>query len=172
MGLDITAYSNLRAVGRPPETWCENEGHVRAFAYDSFPASFRGIPVLGNSVYPNAQFLEGGCYETTEKTETCRFHAGSYGGYYRWRLDLAGRFNPIELNGRSFSEPDPGKPFYELIWFADNEGTIGPEAAKDLLADFREHVDEALPDLDDYFTYTNFMRACELAADNGLISFH
>jgi hypothetical protein len=169
MGLDITAYSNLRAVGMHVATgWCEEDGHVTAFAYASFPQSFLGIPIIDQ----DSQSLYGGCYEVTDGTETFGFDAGPYGGYYRWRLDLAERFNPVELIERSFVEPDPAKPFYELIWFADNEGSIGPTAAAELLADFRAHVDEALPELDDYGAYSNFMRACELAADNGLISFH
>jgi hypothetical protein len=51
VGLDITAYSNLKPVGKhTDEAWCENEDHIYAFAYDSFPLSFRGIPVLGTDL--------------------------------------------------------------------------------------------------------------------------
>lgn len=133
MGLDITAYSNLKHVGKHvkdtelnegepggADDWCYYDGHVQAMAYDSFPQSFRGITVLGVKVAGASKFLDGGCYETTAETHTHGFRAGSYTGYNRWREDLQRQFNP----GR-----DPEKPFYELIWFADNEGTIGPEAA-------------------------------------------
>ena len=176
MGLDITAYSHLKHVGphekdpalnegEPggPNAWCYYENHVEAFAYDCFPASYRGLPVLRTE----RGFVFGGCYETTEETKMHSFCAGSYGGYNRWREALAEQFNaPV-------GKPDPAKPFYELIWFSDNEGTIGPETAQDLLADFREHADvwrspfESHRDL-----YNDWLRAFELAADGGLVRFH
>lgn len=191
MGLDITAYSRLKHVGKHEkdpklnegqfgglDDWCYYDGHVQAFAYDCFPQSFRGIPILGDMVDGN-KFLVGGCYEQTEDTQTLGFRAGSYGGYSAWRLDLASQFNPVEYGietGRpTMSEPDPDKPFYELIWFADNEGSIGPEAAADLLADFREHADRYVKPEGEWATptrYENWTRACELAADSGLIRFH
>ena len=179
MGLDITAYSHLEHVGKHTKDPTRNEGepgglddscyyaeHVEAYAYDSFPQSFRGIPVLGTSGQGSEKFLVGGCYAITEKTETHGFRAGSYGGYGVWRADLQKQFNPNR---------DPDGPFYELIWFADNEGTIGPDAAADLLADFREHAEQYKPgEHKDYFAakYADWTRACELAADYGLIDFH
>lgn len=180
MGLDITAYSRLKHVGRHEkdvarnegepgglDDWCYYGGHVQAFAYDTFPASFRGIPLLGTrKVGHDEVFLDGGCFATTDETETHPFRAGSYGGYGQWRADLQRQFNPSR---------DPDGPFYELIWFADNEGSIGPEAAKDLLADFREHATRYTPDrYEDYFRdkYEDWTRAFELAADGGLVHFH
>ena len=167
MGLGITAYSNLVAAGRHTDGWCQEEDHVKAFAYDSFPASFRGIPVLSTSAGGLGEgFFEGGCYALTDATVTHSFSAGSYGGYNRWRADLQTQFNP---------DRDPEAPFYELIWFADNEGCIGPDAAKDLLADFREH--EAAYISPDQFDregrlYRDWLRAFDLAAVGGLVNFH
>ncbi len=193
MGLDITAYSRLKHVGNHEkdaalnegepgggaDDWCYYDGHVQAVAYDCFPQSFRGIPVVGEKTGRDCRFLVGGCYEITDETETIAFRAGSYGGYSAWRKDLASQFNPVEYgieSGRpTMSEPDPDKPFYELIWFADNEGSIGPEAAADLLADFREHADRYVKPEGEWTTptrYENWTRACELAADSGLIRFH
>lgn len=181
MGLDITAYSHLERIGlhHGLDAWCTNEDHLRAFAYDAFPASFRGIPVEGAQEFGGTTFLIGGCYVPTEKTEIYRFRAGSYGGYNRWREDLATQFNPY---GPSDSKddcahvpPDPDLPFYELIWFADNEGTIGPEAAADLLEDFREHGPAyAREHADEYDRqcYQDWMRAFRLAAHGGLVDFH
>lgn len=165
MGLDITAYSHLKPVGKHTEGWCEDENHVNAFAYLPFTASFRGIPVTDT----DDQFINGGCFEVTDSTVTHGFQAGSYGGYNRWREDLSKQFNPSAV---------PFAPFYELIYFADNEGTIGPDAARDLLADFTEHADRYVPPGDDEFAgyyrekYQDWTRACELAADGGLIQFH
>jgi hypothetical protein len=181
MGLDITAYSNLRAVGDHTHgEWCDDEDHITACAYDSFPASFRGLPVLATN--PNrdgSKFLWGGCYAATEATETHRFRAGSYSGYNLWRSDLARQFNPAPITGdgirRSMAEPNPEGPFYELIWFADNEGTIGELAAATLLSDFRTHAGRYDPgEHAEYFRekYTDWTRAFELAAAGGLVQFH
>jgi hypothetical protein len=167
MGLDITAYSRLRHVGMHTQEWCDDyEHHVQAFAYNDFPQSFRGIPALGARHVDSTEFLDGGCYEITDETKTHAFRAGSYSGYNAWRADLQRQFN---------SETEPDGPFYELIWFADNEGCIGPDAAKDLLADFREHADAYSPcGYEDYFRekYADWTRAFELAADGGLVYFH
>lgn len=169
MGLDITAYSRLKPVGKHTDDWCDDENHVSAYAYDCFPQSFRGIETLGTMWgLDGSPFLDGGCFQTTTETVTHDFYAGSYGGYNRWRADLQRQFNP---------ERKPDGPFYELIWFADNEGTIGPDASCDLLADFREHAGSYSPDVHDdykgYFRqrYEDWTRACELAADGGLIRF-
>lgn len=173
MGLDITAYSRLKPVGKHGDDWCEesydedfNRVHVQAYAYDGFPQSFRGIPILGTRTVSNSSFIEGGCFAVTPETRSHAFRAGSYSGYGVWRDDLRRQFNP---------DTDPVLPFYELIWFADNEGCIGPEAAKDLLADFREHAARYAPrKYEDYFRtkYQDWMTAFELAADGGLVDFH
>jgi hypothetical protein len=165
MGLDITSYSRLAPVGMhvEPGEWCDDyDNHVQAFAYDEFPQSFRGLPVLAH----DRNFILGGCYAFTEHTERHAFQASSYSGYNRWRDDLRKQFNPDE---------DSDGPFYELIWFADNEGSIGPDAAADLLADFRQHADAYDPaEHPDYFRekYRDWTRAFELAADGGLVYFH
>lgn len=193
MGLDITAYSRLKHIGLHYEgSWCEEQYdedtfdrvHVPAFAYDSFPQSFRGIPNLGTKrgVSGDSVFIEGGCYAITPETQVFGFGAGSYLGYNAWREDLARQFNPVTITRDTIvpgmTEPDPEKPFYELIWFADNEGTIGPEAAADLLDDFREWRVSYNPQADSYRgefymrAYANWTRAFELAADGGLVEFH
>lgn len=178
MGLDITAYSNLIHIGRhikDPECnegepcglddCCYQEDHIFACAYDSFPQSFRGIPTIGTmkSNGPHA-FLLGGCYEETLKTVKHRFRAGSYGGYNAWRADLQHQFNPNR---------DPDMPFYELIWFSDCEGTIGPEACADLLADFQGHASRYQPQAHWWInSYADWTRAFDLGADGGLVDFH
>lgn len=187
MGLDITAYSNLRHLGHhegadvedhqyDPETL--DRLHVEAFAYDSFPHALKGVPDLRETKgWSNSTFLSGGCYEITDKTERFDFRAGSYGGYGRWRMDLARQFNPTAIifdsRGSSMQEPDPDLPFYELIWFADNEGTIGAATAADLLADFHEHADRYAPAEDWHRAkYADWTRAFDLAVNGGLVHFH
>lgn len=169
MGLNITAYSKLKAVGLDTSEGnpsCEIDGHIEAYVYRGFEASFRGVPILDMQKLGSTEYTTGGCYEKTSETETFDFHAGSYSGYGARREWLADLFNPYRR---------PNLPFYELIYFADNEGTIGPEAAADLLADFREHAEAYRAATIDYHHeygfYANFTRACELAADGGLIVF-
>lgn len=172
MGLDITSYSKLQRIGKHFEgPWCSDyDGqHIQAFAYAAFPRSLRGVPYLAPEVSRDGtEFLAGGCYQTTEATKTYPFSAGSYVGYGLWRADLAEQFNP---------DADPEGPFFELIYFADNEGVIGPEAAADLLADFREHAERYLSpgeQAGEYYRdrYRDWTRAFELAADDGLVVFH
>lgn len=174
VSLDITAYSNLRHVGDhnpPSQIWCENEDHITAFAYDDFPHALQAVPRYGiRTGSGGSRFIYGGCFEITDKTETIGFRAGSYSGYGRWREDLQEQFNP---------DRSPGLPFYELIWFADNEGTLDEVAAMSLLADFREHeaMYRARRADDEYGRYDieryeHWMRACELASQGGLIEFH
>lgn len=164
MGLAITAYSKLTPVGHLVLPWCGEggHGHIDVFAYDAFPQSFRGIEVVGTE----PGFLRGGCYQPTDKTERHSFAAGSYSSYNGWRDDLQQQFNP---------DLQPDAPFYELIWFADNEGAIGPEAATDLLVDFQRHHDQYSPSAEwaSYYrqVYADFARAVELAASGGLVEF-
>ncbi len=171
MGLDIVAYSRLTAMGEHdkdpdlnegerggPQDWCYYDAHVMAYAYDCFPLSFLGLPVLR----AGGEFIYGGCYALTPDTRKVSFQAGSYGGYNRWRDLLAEEYNPQRRES---------EPFYELINFADNEGCIGPVAAMNLLADFDavgipRHCDVLAGPFHD------FQEACRLAADGGLIDFH
>jgi len=69
-------------------------------------------------------------------------------------------------------------PFYELIHFADNEGTIGGEAAADLARDFIDLGEKVVPRLmvagGDYWRgkYEAWAKAFKLAAGTGLVYFH
>lgn len=124
MGLDITAHE--KAVLTDPHEHtddCYEADHVRAFVYEGFERSLRGLE-------PER------CYEVSG--ESFHFRAGSYSGYGHFR-DLLSKAVP--LPGAMWDDPPAHAdlPFFELVYFADNEGTIGPEAATDLLADFDEH---------------------------------
>lgn len=178
MGLDIRAYSNLTYIGHH-EKWTDEDAHYEkhheAYAYDSFAHALAGVPDLKPMDGVSASFLTGGCYQATDKTESHGFRAGSYSGYNWWRADLATQFNPYRGGGA----PDPDLPFYELIWFADNEGTIGEIAAAELLRDFREHevayrTAQEKTEHGSYAVdrYLDWMRAFELASQSGLVDFH
>ncbi|HZN71411.1 MAG TPA: hypothetical protein VFC00_06980 [Micromonosporaceae bacterium] len=172
MGLDITAYSNARLVDRHvdfPREWCEDEDHCQVFAYDSFGHSYRGLADADRFTTLGGEgFIGGRCYDISD-SRTHSFRAGSYSGYSWWRERLAGTFNPHR---------DADLPFYELIWFADNEGDIGPLAAADLLGDFHAGYEawqaECEGDTYDFHreVYNDWTKACELASDSGFIDFH
>lgn len=181
MGLDITAYSHLKYV-RPGELTEEemdtkHDEMIDVFAYAGFEHATRGL--VNHNITTkrhNTTFIAESVYATTPETETHGFRAGSYSGFGAFRRDLA------DFAGYPATEASEGKhadePFYELVNFADNEGSIGPESAADLLADFRDHRDKFIAyhaaDVYGYAVelYDDWTRACELAADGGIIRFH
>lgn len=186
MGLYVTAYANARRTpshNRNFET-CDAAGHVWAFAYSGMEASYRGLAnadVLG--VFENSEMYVGGaCYDVSD-SERHGFAAGSYTGYNAWREDLAKAFHGVDP-GTIWADATKyaDQPFYELITFADNEGCIGPDAARDLLADFEAGQGR----WSDYWAardvrsslltwnierYEDWTQACRLAARDGLIRF-
>lgn len=174
MGLDIEYWGKAeRFEGEPDRNEVADQSRedspqlVHAFVDAGFEASLRG--------------LEEGWYECSG--ESGGFRAGSYSGYGEWR----GRLSVCALAAEPeavWADPDRfrNQPFFELVNFADNEGTIGPEAAADLFADFDANRDgvfaayaEAWDDPDDisWFRsrYDNWREAFRVAAGGGLVKF-
>lgn len=173
MGLSVIAYAKAtptehRAAVKEngiPEEWCPDdarEDHVKAFAYAGFEQSLDGLE-------------PGVCYEVGEPFRGGSF---SYGGYGEWRRDLC----KIMLNVDPqvvWDNPDSyrDEPFYELIRFADNEGTIGPKAAARLAEDFdgyrAKYVEAHDSDPDPWMIqrYESMSDAFHLAASGGLVDF-
>lgn len=193
MGLDVTAYSKLEYVGRhEPLDLAEMEEdggtncrwtkdgdrfHIQAFAYDSFPHALAGLPT--GAIQQEDEFITGGCFAIGEDNKAEWLAAGSYSGYGRFRDMLRACFAD---DSRSMRE-QPDAPFFELVWFADNEGTLLTQACTDLLADFKAgreqwvgFINETVPSLQDssYYVrkYDEWTAALELAADGGLLDFH
>src|SRR5690349_1612666 len=99
MGLDITAYSNLRYIGAHAgdDDYDHHYGSetgelvdIEGWTYGAFPHALAGP----YKVEQGDHGLTVGCFEITEKTETHRFRAGSYRGYGEWRRELRAAFNP------------------------------------------------------------------------------
>jgi hypothetical protein len=145
MGLDVYAR-RVGALIRPkPEGqdddsyWAEGDqpGRVIVCVNDAFPTRADG--------------LVDGLYEG----EDLGAHVGaSYGGHNRFREALAMAAHGVmpEVIWREIDEgkrPDSG-PFVALIHFADNEGTLGPETCRKLLADFDNHAAEMLPKMGEW----------------------
>lgn len=150
MGLDISAYSNLRAVGNPitnkedlEDAW--DNGSLLFYKNPHFQSQFDSL-------------LEKQIYEFDEEIG---FRAGSYGGYNQWRHQLN------KLRG------DNEKAFEELINFSDCEGAIGPVTSAKLVVDFLLYKNQA-EQQDSYFlnVYNDFLAAFQMASNNGAVSFH
>lgn len=160
MGLDITAYKNLKVVENPE---LDEYGDIKNWRTEWTPGesmkwSEEHFPGRGEGVDPDK-------FYTWEKSFS--FRAGSYSGYGWWRRKLE------EFKGDS--------AFQELINFADNEGTIGPVVSKKLAEDFNEHagaaIEFALTSLGDAWEvwielYDEWKTAFEMASENGAVNFH
>lgn len=159
MGLDISFFRKLQPVGVCTEAesdYC-NE-HFIASDNEDFPGRMDGLK-------------EGVCYAF--EGDRGHLHAGSYGGYNRWREQLAalvGTTPRAVWDGKAPAD----LPFAELINFSDCEGTIGPVVSAKLARDFAEWDDRARASLDGYAyaKYQEWRRAFETAADSGAVDFH
>jgi len=164
MGLDITAYRQLTIAtgvevdesGYPVDYdkyWKPSTAAIK-WAEEHFPGRSQGID--RDAIYTSA--------------ESHAFRAGSYSGYNAWRNQLA------ELAGIKDEDRDhldEGKPFAELVFFADNEGVIGPVVGAKLLRDFQDNLPKAEA-IGGYFLdrYRDWLKAFEFAADGGAVEFH
>ncbi len=158
MGLDITAYKQLTkvavAVDKDSEPLDGGE-YFHAYANPDFPGREEGVE--HHAYYSFVQDFA--------------FRAGSYSGYGDWRRQLA------DLAGwpsyEAVQDATDG-PFFELLWFADNEGTIGPVVSAKLAGDFAAYQSRADKHHDAWFRekYTKWRAAFEMARDNGAVSFH
>lgn len=158
MGLDITAYKNLKEVmncvldedGYPvDEDTLWKPGPSMDWSESVWPG--KGSPIKSNAIY--------------EWDDTFDFRAGSYSGYGEWRDTLAKFKGDVA--------------FQELIDFADNEGVIGSKLAKKLYNDFCTYYEEAKATFnktedDKWFIakYEAWMEAFKYASENGAVDFH
>lgn len=164
MGLDITAYRKLAVAtdvkldryGDPVEYdkfWKPSASSI-TWAEEHFPGRSNGVD-------PDAIYSIG---------DSFRFRAGSYSGYGRWRDQLATLAGITDEERGALAD---GKPFAELVCFADNEGVIGPVVGAKLLKDFQEHLSKA-EEIGGHFleAYQDWLKAFEYAADGGAVDFH
>lgn len=170
MGLDIVVYSNIQAIeGTLNEDddlvtdngkvyYCDEFLHVPK--NDHFKEQSEGLPEF--IVYP------------TKKT--FGFRAGSYGSYNVWRNQLArvagyaqdketGAYDQTAWNSQF-------GPFLSLINFSDCEGAINPKVSAELLQDFKNYEEQAAKEDERFYElYKNWMKAFEIASDNGVVFF-
>ena len=151
MGLDITAYKNIKIIeSEEPEYYFSNTG---------FPQS-NMIDFENKEIQINFD-------------EEFDFRAGSYGGYNKFRNELCISVNNIS-DEELWASKDESLKFYWLINFSDCDGYIGTSYCKILYDEFVKYEDEVKSNLQDYYhiIYDNFKEAFRLGSDNGLVSFH
>jgi len=168
MGLDITAYSNIREIRPAMQDEDTDHGETKFWINKDFLGREDGIKE--KTIY---------AYEDSHG-----FRAGSYSGYGIWRnklAELAGYplaeenffgFKRMTHSGGAWAATEG--PFWELINFADNEGTIGPVVSAKLAKDFAEFQAKADAHPEEWFRerYADWRKAFDLAAQNGAVSFH
>lgn len=176
MGLDIIAMSNMVKVENPESdpNWDAEFEYLsdgyKAYHLRGMERSFSGLE-------------EDAWYRMTEDSDIVEFRAGSYGGYNEWRNALALLGAGIRAD-EMWADPDKYQdyPFFLLINFADNEGSIGPNAASLLDMQFavgRTEIDQkARAHFTDDHEYEWFMdkyddwaEAFKLARENGMVYF-
>jgi len=164
MGFDIAYFTNAKPIELPYDVkdaaaWSRENCAIQYYTLEGQEARLEGLP----AGWVTADFVDG-------------FRAGSYSGYNRWRRLLSKSVlgadaDEVWENPRRFD----GKPFVELIDFADNEGCIGPIISAKLAKDFQgqrnafakaDGVEEY-----DLSLYDNWAKAFVTVAGTGIILF-
>ena len=162
MGLDITAYSQLKDTGRPFD-WDTDEGN--AYIPGNIPDfAKRCVEFTPRNVF--------------EYEDTLHARIGAYSSYGAWReklAELAG-YPPVVGRPRPYSEgawAATEGPFRELIDFTDCDGVLGTAVCQKLAKEFADYEASArlLGDEDFLYTYLQFKAAVELASDGGAVVF-
>lgn len=163
MGLDITAYSQLKDTGRPID-WAVDE--VNAY-----------IPHNHQDFAKRCvEFTPGNAFEY-EDTLHARIGAYSYYGAWREKLAKLAGYSPVTGRTSPYSEgawAATEGPFRELIDFTDCDGVLGTAVCQKLAEDFASYEALAMyvEDKDFLYTYLEFKAAVGLASDGGAVVFH
>lgn len=170
MGLDAYAFTRVKKYEGPMEEGepIDNDGNYERLGWNMDCFKGREAP------------LTEGWYEFESCTDA--FHGG-YLSYNHWREMLAelagwpasrvsGEISEAHVHTGSAWRADGGL-FWELLNFADNEGTLGPDVCKKLLGDFDRFETKAAEHPDEWFRrcYEQFHKAVRAAADGGAIKF-
>lgn len=165
MGLDVSVYHNIKLM--------DNIIDEEDFDYD-----FKAF-VIDDDWLDRIKNLEVDRYYSGDNVGHLISYA--YSTHNRFRellLRIIGQEKLLLECGRvNWDKLEPKKelPFYELIWFADNEGVLDWEVSEKLFFDFKTYEEKALEYLSDNEwmrdSYLNWMEAFELGKDNGVVVF-
>jgi hypothetical protein len=171
MGLDITAYSNIKIIEKKMEdkklSGIDNQ-IINSLNNDDFD-DYGHIYKVDNFKQSNMHNFEN--KNLIYEDEFC-FRAGSYSSYNEFRNKLCLIANGISANDLWVSNNENLK-FYWLIDFSDCDGYIGTDYCKILYDEFCNNEKEIKPKLDDWYStiYDNFKQAFNLGANNGVVIF-
>ena len=162
MGLDITAYSQLKDTGRPIDWDVDEEKAYIPHNHPDFATRC-------------VEFTPRNAFEYEDALHAC---IGAYSYYGAWREKLAklAGYQPDMWRSRPYSEgawAATEGPFWELIDFTDCDGVLGTAVCQKLAKDFAAYEEHArcLGDEGFLYTYLEFKAAVELASDGGAVVF-
>ena len=156
MGLTIRAYSGCKPV-------------TVEFDDDDEPITPRTVRPHVNRDFPTRQ--NGIVHNAWYQYEEMVSFGNTYGGHGDFRRELAelGGYPPED----AWEKRVTVGPFFELVNFADNEGTFGPETCAKLAADFAAHEPRARQMLEGEHMrfYRKWHQALTLASAGGMLTF-
>ena len=152
MGLDITAYKNIRPAVPG------NSATVQTYRNANFP-------IQSENLIP--------CEISYE--DRYSFRVGSYSSYTEFREELC----KVALNMSIFDlwkNPSPHltRPFERLLNFSDCSGWMDNITCTRLYGDFEQYHEQVLWNADPKFTgiYEQFLKAFAFASQGGALEFH
>jgi hypothetical protein len=180
MGLDVSAYSNLKKIdcvydvdGEPIDKVTNDPISVpyfRVYVNYDFPGREEGVE--HKSIYSYQDYFDdiGMGYG---RYNAWRNYLAKIAGYPAVPVDKYKTGNIQYKNDQGAWNADSG-PFWELINFSDCKGVIGPVVSKKLAKDFADYQKIVDGLSDEYFKtqYSNFRKAFEIASNDGAVDFH
>lgn len=160
MGLDVTAYESCEFV-------TEDEKQGLALMEGEEWNSYRHV--YGVDFPDRLGSLAPGYYRIAGQEHS--FHAGGYIGYGIWRDWLGQQVGMPSVRYMRNPQSYEALPFFQLIYFSDCEGCIGPETSAKLAQDFADWEDRIQGDAQQMRLYLDFKKGFELASKGGFVEF-
>jgi hypothetical protein len=153
MGLDVSAYSNVRLIK-------QYDSREQFYEDRTIPSDvvFVSSTYVDNPSFPDqlgdSNLVSCGLYVYNN---AYGFRAGSYSGYNNWRDRLSRTVMGVPAE-EVWHNPDKyrDKPFYHIINFSDCEGIIAGNVAVESFEDFRSTYREVVLDVGNH----GFERVC------------
>lgn len=156
MGLSIRVYNNLKIA---------DENQDNSFEIYVIDESWK------NKV---KNFEYGKSYTGDLINDSLSYPYSSHNRFREALIRLVQREDLLDAEGKiKWNELPSNLPFIDLIDFADNEGCLDFEVAKNLFEDFYQWKLDAEKYLSEYelSIYKKWMQICKDASDNGVIVF-
>jgi hypothetical protein len=161
MGLDVTVYQNIQVLN-------PTNKEIEDMDYDFIAF------VIDDAFKPRIKNLIEDAFYSGDNVYDDISYAYSYHSRFRNMLGIL-----IGLKNSEWTDGEKLKPemdFFELLWFADNEGCIDWETSEKLYNDFKRNQEKANElfgyDEDFIFNYERWTKAFYLGKEKGVIKFH